>query len=67
MTREEILIKIENCKETNQRNSMGCNESWYNSYYAISKTFSKEELNAMSEKELNNLVNLADNISEALY
>lgn len=46
---------------------MGCSENWYNAYFAISETFSMEEIEAMSENELNNLVKLADNIAEGLY
>jgi len=46
---------------------MGCSENWYNSYYAIKHTFTIEELEAMSEQELNNLIKLADNIAEGLY
>lgn len=46
---------------------MGCNENWYNSYYAITKTFTIEEINSMSDKEVENLVRLGDSISEAFY
>lgn len=45
------------------RNRMGCNESWYDSYYAIKETFPIEEIESMSGKEVDNLVRLAD----ALY
>ena len=51
----------------NIRNSMGCNESWYDKHYAISRTFTKEQVNAMSDDELNNLLKLAETIQEALY
>lgn len=67
MTKEEIINEIKNLKTTNIRNSMGCSENWYNAYFAISETFSMEEIEAMSENELNNLVKLADNIAEGLY
>ena len=43
------------------------NESWYDSYYAIKETFSVEEIKSMSEKEVDNLVHLANNIADALY
>jgi hypothetical protein len=46
---------------------MGCYENWYNAHYAIKETFSIDEIQNMSEKEIENLVKLADNISEALY
>ena len=46
---------------------MGCSENWYDAYYAIKMTFSMEEIENMSENELNNLVKLGDAISEGLY
>lgn len=67
MTKEEIINEIKNVGTTTARNSMGCSENWYNSYYAIKMTFTMEEIESMSEKELNNLVKLADNIEENLY
>lgn len=67
MTKEEIINGIKNVKLTNTRNSMGCSENWYNSYYAIKMTFSMEEIENMSKKELNNLVKLGNAISDGLY
>ena len=67
MTKEEIINGIKNVKLTNARNSIGCSENWYNSYYAIKMTFSMEEIENMSEKELNNLVKLGNAISDGLY
>jgi hypothetical protein len=49
------------------RNSMGCSENWYNAYYAIKETFTIDEIKNMSEKEIENLVKLAEAIGEALY
>ena len=51
----------------NIRNSMCCNESWYDKHYAISRTFTKEQVNTMSDNELANLLKLAEKIQEALY
>ena len=51
----------------NIRNSMGCNESWYDKHYAISRTFTRDEVNAMTDNELANLLRLATKIQEALY
>ena len=48
-------------------NRMGCNESWYDSYYAIKETFSVEEIESMSVAEVDRLVRLGDNMSDALY
>ena len=67
MTKEEIINAIKNVGMTTARNRMGCSENWYNPYYAIKMTFSMEEIESMSEKELNNLVKLGENISEGLY
>lgn len=52
---------------TDKRNRMGCNESWYEPYYAIKQSFSVEEIEKMSEREVRNLVKLACNIGEGLY
>lgn len=54
-------------KPSGARNIMGCSEDWYIAYYSIRKTFSKEEIEQMSEQEVENLVRLADNISDHLY
>lgn len=58
---------IWNKNEKIPRNSMGCSEYWYYPEYSICKTFTEEELRNMSEKEINNLMKLAEKISEGLY
>jgi hypothetical protein len=68
MTEKEKLIDyINNPVTTTMRNSMGCSENWYNAYYAIKETFTIDEIKNMSEKEIENLVKLAEAIGEALY
>lgn len=70
MTEREKLIEYivtYTAPEKISLNRMGCNESWYDSYYAIKQTFSLEELQEMSPKEVENLVKLGNNISEHLY
>lgn len=68
MTEKEKLIEyISNPATTTARNSMGCSENWYNPYYAIMQTFSSEEIQSMSNKEIENLVRLADEIGMGLY
>ena len=67
MTKDEILMNIATVGYTKGQNIMGCSENWYNPYYAIKQTFTYEELYKMSEEELNNLVKLAETISEGLY
>ena len=67
MSKEEILENIKNVQSTNAMNLMGCNESWYNAYYAIKETFSMDEIEQMSEKELNDLIRLAEALGDAFY
>ena len=68
MTEKEKLIEYINKPVlTDARNRMGCSENWYNAYYAIKETFSIDEIQSMSDKKINNLVKLADEIGMALY
>ena len=69
MTKEEIINNIKNTSlvVTSARNSMGCLENWYNAYFSIKMTFSMDEIENMSENELNNLVKLGNTIAEGLY
>lgn len=67
MKKEDILESVKNAVPTTARNSMGCNESWYDPYFAMKSVFSEEELKAMPESELNHLYKLASTISDALY
>ena len=63
----KLLEYIKEPKLVAGRNRMGCDENWYNPYYAIKESFSFEEIEKMSEREIKNLVKLAGNIGEALY
>ena len=68
MTKKEKLLEyIAQPKLTDARNSMGCSENWYNSYFAIAKTFSHEEIQEMPDSEIENLVKLGDAIAEGLW
>ena len=73
MEKNEILDKIKSFfdkeKDNKKRNSMGCFEKFYNTYYLIGKCFENDftELEKMNEKELNNLVKLADFVSDVFY
>ena len=51
----------------NQINRMGRSENWYNFEYAMSQTFTIEEIKKMTDPEVNNLKRLATNIQEGLY
>jgi len=67
MTKEEIIKNIKEVKPTPGRNSMGTSESWYNSYYSLSKCFTIEELEDMDEKTLQNLLKYGDLLADAFY
>lgn len=41
--------------------------NWYNPYYAMKETFTKEEIKNMSDSEINNLIKLAVNIMYAFF
>lgn len=45
----------------------GSPRCWYDCYYAITRTFTREQVEHMSDAELFNLVKLARNITAALY
>lgn len=66
---KEMLLKyIEKMQEPDNRiNRMGCLESWYDSFYAMKETFTKEEVEVMSDDEINNLLRLSCNIQDNLY
>lgn len=65
--KEKLLEYINKPVLTTARNSMGCDENWYSPYFAIKETFSIDEINSMSDKEVENLIKLGDSMSEALY
>lgn len=65
--KEKLMVYINKPIVTDERNRMGCSENWYNAYYAIKETFSIDEIERMTNKEIENLVKLADEIGLALY
>lgn len=65
--KEKLLEYMDNPVLTKARNSMGWDENWYNPYYAIKETFSREKIENMSDTEIENLVELANEIGLALY
>lgn len=71
MTKQEILNEITDSlykeKDNKARNSMGTSERFYNPYYLTGRCFEIEELSAMSENELNNLIKLSNFASEMFY
>ena len=65
--KEKLMEYINKPITTDAKNRMGCSENWYNAYYAIKETFSIDEIIRMTDKEVENLVKLADEIGMALY
>lgn len=65
--KEKLLEYIAQPKLTDARNIMGCSENWYNSYFAIAETFGLEEIQNMSDREIENLMKLGNAISEGLW
>lgn len=65
--KESILNAYDNWEPLNARNSMGCQEDWYCSHYAISRTFSRDEVEKMDDATIDLLIRLADSIADALY
>ena len=68
-TKKQILEKVNSPTERKGQNSMGVSESWYNPYFMLRNFFKAKEINPeeLTEKELQNLVELADYASEAFY
>ena len=50
--KEKLIEDIKNYVETYYRNGMGCSENWYNYVYAIKQTFTIEEIEKMTTKEI---------------
>lgn len=67
MSKEKLLEYLDAPVETTAKNIMGCSESWYDPYYAIKKTFTREQIQSMTDAEVANLILLAENIAEGLY
>ena len=65
---KETLQEFEEKKAQRALNSMGCSENFYEPYYLIGKCFeSTNELDHMTERELNNLMKLAEFAAECFY
>ena len=65
--KEDLLSYIDSPYLVKGNNIMGCSENWYNPYFAIYQTFSRDEVEKMSDEEVTHLVKLADNIADGLY
>ena len=68
MTAKELIDKYKSLDWSNPaHNLMGCSENWYNPCYAIYNTFSEEKLLEMGEREINDLIELAETMGESFY
>ena len=65
--KEKLLEYIDKPVLTAASNSMCGSDNWYNPDYAMKETFTKEEIENMTDKEIDNLIKLAENIMDALY
>ncbi len=66
-TKEIIVARVNEVGSVKGQNSMGVSESFYNPYYLIKRAFSSEEINEMTEKELQSVFKMADYATEAFY
>lgn len=65
--KDELMEYVNNPILVSARNRMGCDENWYNPYFAIKETFTIDEIEKMPESKISNLIRLAGKISEGLY
>lgn len=66
-TKETIVTRIKEVGIVKGQNSMGVSESFYNPYYLIKRAFTADEINAMTEKELQSVFKMADYATDAFY
>lgn len=66
---ERVIEQIRSgeVERSGDRNRMGCSESWYDPAYAITHTFSREEIDNMTDRDLEMFIRLAMEIGEGLY
>ena len=67
MDKNKFLELVKMVQPSNHRNSMGCSENWYNFFYAMKETFSIDELEKMTQHEIDLLDRLHEKVSEGLY
>ena len=69
LTKENILKKLEEDNKIEGQNIMGVDESFYNPYYSLQVYLYRKGIKAdtLSERELNNLLGLADFLSEVFF
>lgn len=68
-SQNQIVDKIKNAFYNKKigRNRMGVSESFYDPYYLIKSCFTLDQLEAMSEETLGNLLQLAEYAVDVFY
>lgn len=67
--KEKLIEYIENfdLSKNTSRNSMGCSELWYDSYFCVMQSFTLDEIKSFNELEIEHLLKVAETVSEGLY
>lgn len=66
-TKDIIEARIKEVGPVPGRNSMGTSESLYDPYYLVKQCFTAEEINKMTERELQVALKMADYATDAFY
>lgn len=66
-TKDIIEARIKGAEAVPGRNSMGTSESLYDPHFLLKKCFTLEEINAMTERELQIAFKVADYATDAFY
>ena len=67
LIKQDVLAYYDKPAADKGHNRMGCSENWYDAYYAVTQTFARDEVEAMTDSEVYNLIKLGGNIAGALY
>lgn len=75
--KQELLYYMDNPTDVPWKNIMGCSEkrlpcskileNWYDPFYAVSRTFSREEIIKMSNETIEACLKVAEAVGEVLY
>lgn len=69
LSKETILKQLLKTNLTTDKNSTGTVEKYYEPFYSLHEFFEEQDINpeTLSETELNNLLRLAEFLSEAFF
>jgi hypothetical protein len=66
--KQTILEAFDQDKDHDHRkNIMGADDAWYDTDYAITQVFTKDQVQAMSDDEIGHITALGDKMAEMLY